>query len=362
MKSRLLLGSVAAVALCAPAQAAGMSGWYFSLEGGANWVKDLSFDEQATSLGVVTHIHPVTNGGETGWAALASVGYGLGNRWRIEVEGGYRHNEMPDLTSFYQNATTTNATFVTNSSASELREFTIMANVMYDVPLTERMSLTLGAGAGGDYAQYEASGFGEDETWNFAYQGVVGLNYAMGRQSQLYLRYRYLGVPDPEFTLDTDGSHTSAYNFDDIGKHTATLGFRYFFAGAAEPPPPPPPPAASPPPPPPAAPKQFIIFFGFNKCDITAEADKVLGDAASAAKSTGAAAVKVVGHTDSSGSPNYNQRLSECRSGAAKSNLVGKGIPDGAISTSGRGEGDLMVQTGDGVKEPQNRRATIDLE
>ena len=31
------------------------------------------------------------------------------------------------------------------------------------------------------------------------------------------------------------------------------------------------------------------------------------------------------------------------------------------VSTGGRGEAELMVQTGDGVKEPQNRRATIDL-
>jgi len=44
-----------------------------------------------------------------------------------------------------------------------------------------------------------------------------------------------------------------------------------------------------------------------------------------------------------------------------KTNLVGKGIADGSISTSGKGEGELMVQTGDGVKEPQNRRATVDM-
>ena len=64
---------------------------------------------------------------------------------------------------------------------------------------------------------------------------------------------------------------------------------------------------------------------------------------------------------DTVGSPAYNQKLSECRANAAKSNLAGKGVPEGAISASGKGETELMVQTGDGVKEPQNRRATIDL-
>ena len=105
--------------------------------------------------------------------------------------------------------------------------------------------------------------------------------------------------------------------------------------------------------PPPPAPKQFIIF--------TAEADAVLSEAASAAKSTGAASVKIVGHTDTVGSNKYNQKLSECRANAAKTNLVGKGVSEGAISTSGKGESELMVQTGDSVKEPQNRRATVDL-
>ncbi len=116
-----------------------------------------------------------------------------------------------------------------------------------------------------------------------------------------------------------------------------------------------PPPAATP------APQHFIVFFGYNKCNITAEADAVLSEAASAAKSTGSAHIDIVGHTDTSGSAAYNQKLSECRANAAKSNLVGKGIADSAISASGKGETELMVQTGDGVKEPQNRRATIDL-
>jgi OmpA-OmpF porin, OOP family len=87
-----------------------------------------------------------------------------------------------------------------------------------------------------------------------------------------------------------------------------------------------------------------------------------LSEAAAAAKAGNSAAVRIVGHTDTVGSPRYNQKLSECRANAAKSSLVSKGIADSAITTSGKGEGELMVQTADGVKEPQNRRATVDLE
>ena len=51
-----------------------------------------------------------------------------------------------------------------------------------------------------------------------------------------------------------------------------------------------------------------------------------------------------------------------CRANAAKSGLVSKGVPAGSITASGRGESELLVKTGDNVKEPQNRRATIDLD
>jgi outer membrane protein OmpA-like peptidoglycan-associated protein len=119
--------------------------------------------------------------------------------------------------------------------------------------------------------------------------------------------------------------------------------------------------APPPPPPPPPAIKQFIVFFGFNKYNLTAEAQAVVAEAASAAKSQGSASILVTGHTDTVGGNAYNQRLSEKRAGAVKDELVRLGIDAGKISAMGKGETELLVQTGDGVKEPQNRRATIDL-
>jgi outer membrane protein OmpA-like peptidoglycan-associated protein len=149
---------------------------------------------------------------------------------------------------------------------------------------------------------------------------------------------------------------------DDLSKHTATLGLRFAFEGgraAPEAAPPAPPPPA--PPPPPAAPPQFIVFFGLDSAELVPEALRVVSDAAGAAKEFGAAAIHIVAHTDSSGSDAHNQSLSERRANAVRAGLAANGIPATAITTEGRGEGDLMVHTGDGVKEPQNRRATIDM-
>jgi outer membrane protein OmpA-like peptidoglycan-associated protein len=232
----------------------------------------------------------------------------------------------------------------------ELTEWSYFVNAVYDFKFSsERFGFSLGAGLGMDNPRLEREvGGAKDSDWVPAVQGIAGATYRLSQHWDLALNYRYLHMQDPEFKVF---SNTDV----ELTKHTLTLGFRY---GYNEPPAPPaePPVVAQPP-----APKQFIVFFGYNKCNITAEADAVLSEAASAAKSSGSASVRIVGHTDTSGSNAYNQKLSECRANATKTNLVGKGVSEGAISTSGKGETELLVQTGDGVKEPQNRRATIDL-
>ena len=115
------------------------------------------------------------------------------------------------------------------------------------------------------------------------------------------------------------------------------------------------------PPPAPVAAKTFIVFFDFNRSDLTPEANAVLAEAAAAYKSTGSVSIAVIGHTDTVGSATYNQALSERRADSVKSGLVANGVAGDTISTSGRGFADPLVPTGPGVKEPQNRRATIDL-
>jgi OOP family OmpA-OmpF porin len=69
----------------------------------------------------------------------------------------------------------------------------------------------------------------------------------------------------------------------------------------------------------------------------------------------------VVGHTDLSGSPAYNVRLSERRAKAVADALVGQGVNAGALQVDWKGETMPAVATADGVKEPLNRRSTIDI-
>jgi outer membrane protein OmpA-like peptidoglycan-associated protein len=161
-------------------------------------------------------------------------------------------------------------------------------------------------------------------------------------------------------------------------------------------PPPPPPPPPAPPPPAPPAPSDYVVYFGFDQSAVTPEARAVLQKAAqavavgptlsasyrsqmaayeatiygnspppadaSAAKDLYTAKEAVVGYTDTSGSAAYNTALSERRAKATADSLVSLGVPQASISVSWKGKDDPAVQTGDGVKEPLNRRATIHVE
>ena len=104
--------------------------------------------------------------------------------------------------------------------------------------------------------------------------------------------------------------------------------------------------------------REYLVFFDWDKSNITPAADRVLGDMVSAAKGQ-PVRVRVVGHTDTSGKPSYNQKLSVRRAESVKRALVAKGIPAGAITTEGKGETELLVKTGDNVREPSNRRAQV---
>jgi hypothetical protein len=118
--------------------------------------------------------------------------------------------------------------------------------------------------------------------------------------------------------------------------------------------------AAAPPPPPPAAQAPtFMVFFDWDRSNLSAQALSTINQAAAAYKSGGGARIAAVGHTDTSGSADYNMGLSVRRANAVKDALVQAGVPASAIDATGVGESDLLVPTGDGVREPQNRRVVI---
>jgi outer membrane protein OmpA-like peptidoglycan-associated protein len=152
--------------------------------------------------------------------------------------------------------------------------------------------------------------------------------------------------------IDLEGERKTMF------KKVLAIAAAAFLLGACEQPAP----ATAPPPPPPPAPAaSFMVFFDWDSTRLNDQSMTVIGQAASAYKSRGAARITATGHTDTSGSDSYNMALSQRRANTVRDALVQQGVPAGAIAAVGVGEAGLLVQTGDGVREPQNRRVEIVL-
>ncbi len=121
-------------------------------------------------------------------------------------------------------------------------------------------------------------------------------------------------------------------------------------------------PAAYVPPPviaPAQAPRSYLVFFDFNKSDLTAQATEIVDTAAKNASPAKATQLTVTGHTDTVGSDAYNMRLSRRRAESVAAQLEKDGVASSEIEIVAKGKRDLLVPTGDGVREPQNRRVQI---
>jgi outer membrane protein OmpA-like peptidoglycan-associated protein len=137
--------------------------------------------------------------------------------------------------------------------------------------------------------------------------------------------------------------------------HTIMVGLRYNF-GVAPPPPPAPAPIPA------AAPaRSYLVFFDWDKYALTDRARQIIREAADNSTKVQYTRIEVNGYTDTSGTPKYNLGLSIRRANAVKAELIKDGVPANAITTHGFGDdpAHLLVPTGPGVREPQNRRVEI---
>jgi len=111
--------------------------------------------------------------------------------------------------------------------------------------------------------------------------------------------------------------------------------------------------------PPPPAQRNYTVLFDTGKATLSAESVSTIAKAASAFKTSGARAVAVAGHTDTTGAPQFNLQLSQQRAAAVQAELQRDGVPGPAIAALGYGEQDLPVKTAQDVPEQRNRSVDI---
>lgn len=98
------------------------------------------------------------------------------------------------------------------------------------------------------------------------------------------------------------------------------------------------------------------IFFGFDKSDLSSEAQATLDRQAAWLKKYGSTKVTIEGHCDERGTREYNIALGERRATAAKNYLVAAGIPAARINTISYGKERPAVVGSNEAAWAQNRR------
>ena len=293
---------------------------------------------------------------DPGFVGTLDLGYGFGNGLRVEVEPGYRNNQVDRVNGV--------------EAGSHMQSATLMGNVLYDfnnfqtpwLPLTPHIGVGVGDANVWDRSVAPSGNNVSGSTNRFAYQAIGGLDYALKPNQKIGVDYRYMVVHNASFPTVAGGSAHAG----DLDNHSFLATYRYEF-NAPPPAPPPPQPeaaAASPPPPPapPPAARPYEVYFEFDRATLTPDARQVVQQAAQNAKAGNATNIVATGHTDTVGTASYNLQLSRRRAAAVKAELIHDGIPAGEIATNGVGENDLAVQTGPGVNEPRNRRVEITVQ
>jgi OOP family OmpA-OmpF porin len=375
--------------------------WYIGPEGG--WTKlsnqtDSITQSQFSGPPNNTQLFTIRSGSPT---ANFNSGYNVGVRggyewgpWRLEEEYSYRNSQLSSFTGGGVFALTSQP----DRFSGERTSNSIMTNLIYDfgtwgwnwwVPITPH----IGAGVGASHINDSASvsnftlrnpigapivpatplsvapqTFGgtllHGNSWEFAYQAIAGLRFNLSPAVSLDIDYRYMATPN--FTLTntartpfpggTGGTNCCANSSYHTGYNTQNIVASLTMKFGVPPAPPPPLPPAPPPPP---VQKVFLVFFDWDKYNITAEGERIIELAAQQYKAGGSVKLQVTGYTDTTGSYAYNQRLSERRANAVATRLVALGVARSDMSVAGRSFNDLRVPTPPGVREPQNRRVEI---
>jgi len=109
--------------------------------------------------------------------------------------------------------------------------------------------------------------------------------------------------------------------------------------------------------PPPA--KSFTLYFIDGTSTLLPSSRPVLDQIRAEMAARSGAEVQVTGHTDTVGSDDDNDRLSQKRADEVMAELIAEGFPKDALSAVGRGEREPAVNTGDNVANAENRRVEV---
>ena len=377
MRNLVIGMAMASTALASPALARD-DAWYVEVDGGVMVVQDIDLNVNAAA-------DDLTIGTEEGFDFGGIVGYDFGPV-RLEAEASYREADVDQvaigLAGFPGGAAGRLVGAQTAAARGDVNALSFMVNALADFGPDDGLQGFVGGGVGvartemtARITQSGAPGL-DDSDSGFAWQLLAGIRAPLNDKWDVGLKYRLFNVDSVELT-DRAGRVVD----DNFRSHSILGTLTYNFGEPAAPPPPatqqcwngttilatetcparptPPTPVTPTPTPPVCNTGPYIVFFEWDKSDITADAANILNNAVTQYANCGSASVMLAGHADRSGAASYNVGLSQRRNVAVRNYLTGRGIPDARISSEAFGETQNRVPTADGVRELQNRRVEV---
>ncbi|MEE4213190.1 MAG: OmpA family protein [Parvularcula sp.] len=339
---------------------------------------------------------------EIGSAAYVGFGKHLAGGFRGEFELGWRKQDVASLPS--------QGGFggFPGDDIGEVRALTGMVNILKDFGGAEdRLRPYVGVGFGvaqidldlnnsadvnpapfaGNAPGLVANGYRvnvDDDDLTTAVQGLIGLTYEMTERVDLDLGYRFLQTGEYDYEAVVNNANASVTG--EMRFHEVRAGLRFNFGAAPAPAPRRAEPAPQPQPqtktcfdgsvvpmgtPCPTVAEEdqltpaelrTVVYFEFDRADLTDQAQDILRRRASEAQTVNLIEVLVSGNTDTSGSASYNQQLSARRAEVVRNALINYGVASNKIRVRALGESNLAKPTADGVREPLNRRTEVDFD
>jgi len=367
-----LLGTTTAITLTTLPAAAAADHFYGGFEFGLTHSPSSSLERNSDDLRLEVQR-------ELGPVGGLYFGKKVGSR-RFEIEYLLRSNNFKSL-----EVTDPGTSGLSGKSLADgtQKKYNLMVNG-WQTLLGNETDWSLLAGVGVGLSQVKISGlktdtvsFANTSKWVPAVQAMVQIVKPFGQGLEMGVGYRYMHNFNEDFA--SKAFEYKSFNHEVFARISWRFGGEEPSTPAPEPvmapaPKPEPKPAVQVAPPAPAVavkevvkpierprPKPFIVYFDFDKSDITATAAQIINNAAKAYREFNAVQIDTVGHTDRAGSNQYNDALALRRAEIVKAALVSEGVPAHKIMIENKGETKPDVTTGDGVREEKNRRVEIKL-
>ena len=107
---------------------------------------------------------------------------------------------------------------------------------------------------------------------------------------------------------------------------------------------------------------EFVVYFAWNSPDLSEIAKGFLEGVVAEAVRQQPSAIVISGHADTSGENDFNMDLSRERVEAVAAHMTAAGIDPSILVVEWYGEALPAIETGDGVRNPGNRRVEVSFE